>query len=238
MLPQLIKPKNLEELKLIIKNAEPFSIIARGLGRSYGDAAQLNNSKVILLNEFNKIDLNYEDATVTVGAGVSLEELLHFIVPKGFFIPVSPGTCKVTVGGAIASDVRGKNHHIDGSFGNHVKKLVIVDGNAEVNVLSPINSDGRNINDKFWATIGGMGLTGIILEATFSLIPIESSYMKVDTLRFNDLDSLMEAMVKSESEFRYSVAWVDSLDRKGRGVLSLGNHAKIDDLNNRESSNP
>ena len=235
---QLIKPKNLEELKFIIKNAESFSIIARGLGRSYGDAAQLKNSKVILLSEFNKIDLNHEKCTVTVGAGVSLEELLHFIVPKGYFIPVSPGTCKVTIGGAIASDVHGKNHHVDGSFGNHVKELLIVDGNANDKVLSPESFYGKDNNDKFWATIGGMGLTGIIVEATFSLIPIESSYMLVDTLRFNDLESLMEAMVKSEKKFRYSVAWVDSLDKKGRGILSLGNHAKIDDLNKVECSNP
>ena len=113
---ELLRPKNVEELIFIIKNASSKSLIARGLGRSYGDAAQLKGSKVISLKDFNKIDLDRSKGTIRVGSGVSLEKLLNYIVPKGFFIPVSPGTSKVTIGGAIASDVHGKNHHVDGAL--------------------------------------------------------------------------------------------------------------------------
>lgn len=235
---ELVSPRNIDELKLLIEKAPSKSLIARGMGRSYGDAAQLKKSKVISLKAFDSIFLNQKEGTVRVGSGVSLENLLHHIVPKGFFIPVSPGTSRVSIGGAIASDVHGKNHHVDGSFGNHIKELVLINGKAELVRLYPNNLKGTQNTKEFWATIGGMGLTGVIVEATFSLIPIESSLMSVDTIRFDDLNSLMNAMINSESEFRYSVAWIDSLDKNGRGVLSLGNHAKIDQLSKKEISNP
>ena len=235
---ELIKPKNVGELKYIIKNASSKSLISRGLGRSYGDAAQLKGSKVISLKEFNNIHLDIAKGTVRVGSGVSLENLLNYIVPKGFFIPVSPGTSMVTIGGAIASDVHGKNHHVDGSFGNHVIELVLIDGKAELQKLYPNNLKGSQNTEEFWATIGGMGLTGVIIEATFSLINIESSFMSVDTIRFDNINSLINEMIRSESKFRYSVAWIDSSDKNGRGILSLGNHAHINQLNSQQKINP
>ena len=235
---ELLRPKNVEELIFIIKNASSKSLIARGLGRSYGDAAQLKGSKVISLKDFNKIDLDRSKGTIRVGSGVSLEKLLNYIVPKGFFIPVSPGTSKVTIGGAIASDVHGKNHHVDGSFGDHVIELVLINGKAELQKLYPNNLKGAQNTKEFWATIGGMGLTGVIIEATFSLIKIESSFMSVDTIRFDNLNSLINEMIISESKFRYSVAWIDSSDKNGRGILSLGNHAQINQLSTKQKSNP
>jgi decaprenylphospho-beta-D-ribofuranose 2-oxidase len=180
--------------------------------------------------------LDAATATVTAGAGVSLNQMLRAIVPAGFFLPVTPGTRNVSVGGAIAADVHGKNHHIDGSFGNHVKRLLLVDGRGQALELRP---DGEaQERQMFWATIGGMGLTGVIVEATFSLIPISSSLISVDTTRYKDLESLMAAMVEADSRYRYSVAWVDSLDPRGRGVLTCGDHAPASQLDPAEHPDP
>ena len=216
-------PENLSLLKDFLKNLDSNSIISRGLGRSYGDSAQLDKEKVVKLTNFKDIKLNEEKRTVTVQAGASFDELLSFLVPKGFFLPVSPGTRFVTVGGAISSDVHGKNHHIDGSFGKNLKNIVLMDGNGNIHNLFPSDENPSN-SKKFWSTVGGMGLTGIIIEATFSLIPITSSFMNVDTKRFNDIDTLMNEMTESDKKYRYSVAWIDSLNKKFRGVLTCGEH--------------
>jgi len=222
---KVVQPSSVEQLQALIRGAPPKSLIARGLGRSYGDAAQLKDGTVIELPAFNRIELDPSSGTVTTGAGVSLDQILRVIVPAGFFLPVTPGTRNVTVGGAIAADVHGKNHHVDGSFGNHVQRLLLVDGKGELRELTPSGHGSFDEAEFFWSTIGGMGLTGVIVEATFSLIPITSSLISVDTTRFRDLESLMAAMVESDSRYRYSVAWVDSLDPKGRGVLTCGDHA-------------
>ena len=150
----------------------------------------------------------------------SLDELLRILVPSGFFVPVTPGTRMVSVGGAIAADVHGKNHHVDGTFGSHVSSLGIVDGRGDEVVLTP---DGDP--ERFWATVGGMGLTGVITEATFDLIPISSSRISVDTERATDLDDVMDRMIARDDEYRYSVAWIDSVHPSGRGVLTRGGHA-------------
>ena len=172
-----------------------------------GDAAQLRNKDVIELSNFKNINLSTKDGTIKVGAGISFDEILNFIFPKGFFLPVSPGTRNVTVGGAIATDVHGKNHHVDGSFGNHIIEIKIIDGHGNEKTLTPKNDDLK-IQKQFWATIGGMGLTGIIYEAKFKLINIQTSFIKVDTSRFEDLNKLMDAMFIADKKYRYSVAWV------------------------------
>ena len=223
---QVVQPNSVEQLQELIRGAPPRSLIARGLGRSYGDAAQLKDGTVIELPSFDRIELDPASGTVTAGAGVSLDQILRVIVPAGFFLPVTPGTRNVTVGGAIAADVHGKNHHVDGSFGNHVQRLLLVDGTGTLRELRPEGGDAPF----FWATVGGMGLTGVIVEATFSLIPITTSLISVDTTRYQDLESLMEAMVEADAKYRYSVAWVDSLDPKGRGVLTCGDHAPAEAL--------
>ncbi len=227
---QVVQPGSVTQLQELIRGAPPRSLIARGLGRSYGDAAQLKDGTVIELPAFDRIELDAASGTVTAGAGLSLDQILRVTVPAGFFLPVTPGTRNVTVGGAIAADVHGKNHHVDGSFGNHVQRLLLVDGTGMLRELTP---SGRGIFDEaefFWATVGGMGLTGVIVEATFSLIPITSSLISVDTTRYRDLESLMSAMVEADAKYRYSVAWVDSLDPKGRGVLTCGDHAPAEAL--------
>jgi decaprenylphospho-beta-D-ribofuranose 2-oxidase len=231
---QVVQPSSVEQLQELVRSAPPCSLIARGLGRSYGDAAQLKDGTVIELPAFDRIVLDPASGTVTAGAGVSLDQILRLIVPAGFFLPVTPGTRNVTVGGAIAADVHGKNHHVDGSFGNHLQRLSLVDGTGTLRELTP---DGGEASF-FWATVGGMGLTGVIVEATFSLIPITSSLISVDTTRYRDLESLMGAMVEADAKYRYSVAWVDSLDPKGRGVLTCGDHAPAEALPKSQQSDP
>ena len=143
-------------------------------------------------------------------------------------MPVTPGTRYVTIGGAIASDIHGKNHHVDGSFGNHVERVSLLLADGSVREIGP-DSDA----DLFWATVGGMGLTGIVLEATIRLIPIETSRMVVETRRLPDLDSVLATMAEGDHLHRYSVSWVDLLatgKSLGRSVLTWGDHAPLDSL--------
>jgi len=235
---QVVQPSSVEQLRELVRGAPPSSLIARGLGRSYGDAAQLKDGTVIELPAFDRIDLDPASGTVTAGAGVSLDQILRVIVPAGFFLPVTPGTRNVTVGGAIAADVHGKNHHVDGSFGNHVQRLLLVDGTGTLRELTPSGRGSVEEAEFFWATVGGMGLTGVIVEATFSLIPITSSLISVDTTRYRDMESLMAAMVEADAKYRYSVAWVDSLDPKGRGVITCGDHAQAEALPKSQQADP
>lgn len=203
--------------------------IARGLGRSYGDPAQNGGGTVIELQPgSDPIRIDAAAGVAHVDAGVSLDALLREIVPMGWFVPVTPGTRFVTVGGAIASDIHGKNHHADGSFGAHCLRLGILMADGSHRSITPeIDAD------LWWATIGGMGLTGLITDVSFTLISIESRHCVVDTQRIPNLDSLIEKMEASDHLYRYSVAWIDLVatgKNLGRSVLSMGNHATLDDL--------
>ena len=219
---KLYIPSNKSQLEEIISDSPSKSTIARGMGRSYGNPAQRNLGNVINFKLFNHISIDYGQSKVTVGGGVTFDALLKKIVPNGFFVPVSPGTRFVTVGGAIAADVHGKNHHIDGSFCNFVDYIKLIDGSGKQITLSPYDSETSKY---FWATCGGMGLTGLIIEAKFSLIPIETSFMNVVSQRIDDLDTLMHRMKKNDAEYKYNVAWIDSLNANGRGVITSGEHA-------------
>ena len=212
------------QIQALVRNAGPRGVLARGLGRSYGDAAQSGGATVLDLSALDAVSL--DGTTITAGAGLSLDSLLRSIVPSGVFVPVTPGTRMVTVGGAIAADIHGKNHHGAGSFGNHVQRLTMVDGRGQVRTLQP----GDETAADFWATVGGMGLTGVVTEATFTGIPITSSRMLVDTERADDLDDVMARMLARDHEYRYSVAWIDSVAGSGRGVITRGDHAPVDAL--------
>jgi decaprenylphospho-beta-D-ribofuranose 2-oxidase len=202
------------------------AVIARGLGRSYGDAAQLSGGTVLRsrMSDLGRID---EHGVITVGAGVTLDELLTACIPHGWFLPVTPGTRQVTMGGAIAADVHGKNHHRDGSFGRHVLGMRIVSPSGGA-TISP-----ERDSELFWATMGGMGLTGIVTSVTLALLPIETDQVLVSKLRFTNLDGVMSEMSRSDHNFRYSVAWVDCMTRGanlGRAILTRGEHARANDL--------
>lgn len=202
-------------------------VIARGLGRAYGDPAQNGGGTVVRLAP-GPIHLDPAAGTVSVGAGVSLDELLRHVVPRGFFVPVTPGTRFVTIGGAIASDIHGKNHHADGSFGAHLVAFNLLLADGTLRVVTPTDDA-----DLWYATIGGMGLTGIITEVTVRLLPIETSTCLVDTERVPNLDALIERMESGDHRYRYSVAWIDlvaSGAHLGRSVLTRGDHATLADL--------
>ena len=207
--------------------ADAPSVIARGLGRSYGDPAQVSGGLVIDNRQLGGVGPIASDGTISVGAGVSIDELLARSIPEGWFVPVTPGTRQVSIGGAIAADVHGKNHHVDGSFGAHVTELRLVTPSGPVTV-SPTSDP-----DLFWATVGGMGLTGVVTRATLRLLAIETDQVLVDTQRFGDLDGVMSEMSSGDAAYQYSVAWVDCMTRgrhMGRAILTRGDHARRGDV--------
>ena len=160
---------------------------------------------------------------------MSIDALMKALLPFGLWVPVLPGTRQVTIGGAIAADVHGKNHHTQGSFGNHVRDLDLLTADGEIRTVGPDGDDP----ELFWATVGGMGLTGVILRATVAVQRTETAYFTVDTQRCGDLDELMATMTDGDENYTYSVAWFDAVTRGkhlGRAVLTRGNKAKLSDL--------
>ena len=225
-------PASEDDVRRVVMAPGARGAVARGLGRSYGAAAQNAGGAVILMPDTpvgRPFRLDPTSGTVTAPAGMSLDEILKRVVPQGWFVPVTPGTRFVTVGGAIASDVHGKNHHVDGSFGAHVRSMRVMLSSGEVVSLGPTERP-----EWFWATVGGMGLTGVILDAEFSLLPIGSSRVRVETERLADFDAVVAAMSPgSDDGYRYSVAWVDLLATgrsTGRGVLTRGDHADASEV--------
>lgn len=220
---QVVRPTRHDEVLDLLTADLARGLVARGLARSYGDAAQNSGGQVLDMTALDGIEsIDLVAGQVTVGAGLSLDRLLSVIVPLGWFVAVTPGTRFVTVGGAIASDVHGKNHHVDGGFCQWVESFTLVTptGSREVTATSD--------RDVFWATAGGMGLTGVITRATLRLVPVETSKMLVRTEQIADLDGALERM--SSDEGRYSVAWIDLLARgaaTGRSVLMTGDHAPL-----------
>jgi decaprenylphospho-beta-D-ribofuranose 2-oxidase len=192
--------------------------IARGMGRSYGDAAQLSGGLVLDTTLLRGFRLDEDQATVTAQAGVTIGELLHTLVPAGWIVPVVPGTQHVTVGGAIASDIHGKNHAAVGSLGRHVRALGLLAASGELHELQPGSDRGL-----FEATVGGMGLTGVILWARIGLTPLEGPLLAVDTDRVEGLDDALDLLAGPGGPYR--VAWLDLLgSRTGRAIVTRAEH--------------
>lgn len=213
-------PTSRASLELITKQRN--SVLARGMGRSYGDSANaLNVLQTGYISHF--IEFDKVTGELTAEAGITLREILEVIVPSGWFLPVTPGTSYVTLGGAIASDVHGKNHHSAGTFGQHVESLSILLGTGEV-----VTTSTQHHADLFHATCSGMGLTGIIISATIQLLPIRSSLISQKTIKADCIEAACEAFERN-SDATYSVAWIDCLSKGkslGRSVIMLGEHAE------------
>ncbi|MEV3953877.1 FAD-binding oxidoreductase [Streptomyces albogriseolus] len=224
---RLIRPRTFEEAVLAVRGCGARGGIPRGLGRAYGDAAQNAGGEVFDMTGLDRIHaIDADGGTVLCDAGVSLHRLMEVLLPLGWFVPVTPGTRYVTVGGAVGADIHGKNHHVSGSFSRHVLSFELLTADGQVRTVVP----GTPL---FEATAGGMGLTGVILTATVRLQPVRTSWMSVDTERASDLDDLMARLADTDHRYRYSVAWIDLLARgkaTGRAVLTRGDHAPLDAL--------
>lgn len=210
------------------------SIIARGNGRCYGDASLATNSVSTL--KFDKV-LQFDTSTgvFECQSGITLDQILEIAVPKGWFLPVTPGTKFITVGGAVASDVHGKNHHAEGSFSNHIIDMDVITGKKETLTCSK-----EVLPDLFWATCGGMGLTGIITRVKFGLKKIETAYIKQKQIKARNLDELIR-LFEEYNQYTYSMAWIDCLqkgDSFGRGILIVGEHATREELNAQQAAAP
>ena len=237
---RVLTPTSVDELAACLDRIEGpgrRGLIARGLGRSYGDPAQNAGGLVVDTTAVSGIHhLDLEAGTVTANAGTSLHDLMRWLVPLGWFVPVTPGTRQVTVGGAIASDIHGKNHHRVGSWCDAVTAITLVTPAQGRVVATPHDQP-----ELFWATAGGMGLTGLILDATIRLHPIETAYLAVDTDRTPDLDTTLDLMESGDHAYDYSVAWVDIMTRgraMGRSILSRGGFARLDQLDGRRRRDP
>ncbi|MEU3280072.1 FAD-binding oxidoreductase [Streptomyces antibioticus] len=232
---RLICPRTYEEAVAAVRDCGVRGGIPRGLGRAYGDAAQNAGGAVFDMTGLDRIHaIDADGGTVLCGAGVSLHSLMRVLLPLGWFVPVTPGTRYVTVGGAIGADIHGKNHHVCGSFTRHVLSFELLTADGTIRTVA----QGSPL---FEATAGGMGLTGMILTATVRLQPVETSLMSVDTERAADLDDLMARLTATDHRYRYSVAWIDLLARgaaTGRAVLTRGDHAPLDALPARTRRDP
>jgi FAD/FMN-containing dehydrogenase len=202
--------------------------IARGKGMSYGDAALNQDGHVVITERLNRLTAwDEKQGLLTAEAGITLAEILEFIVPRGWFLPVTPGTSQVTLGGCIATDVHGKNHHRVGSFGQHIVSFELIQANGSL-----IQCSAQQNPDTFWATVGGMGLTGIIGTACLKLSPISSPYLQARYATTQNLAETLAYLKQAEKDDDYSVAWIDVLasKNKGRGIVMTAHHASKEEL--------
>ena len=226
---RLSRPEQVSHAAHIIRDPWASSCLGRGLGRAYGDAA-LNSSGTVVLSERLDRFLEFDPRTglLRCEAGVRLSEILRVFLPRGWFLPVTPGTRFATIGGCVACDVHGKNHHREGSLSNHVRSIVLLGADGKATCCSL-----ETLPELFRATVGGMGLTGFILECEIRLKQVATAYIDVEYHRTRDLDETMELINQEDERFVYSVAWMDCLAPPrslGRSVLMRGNHCSPEHL--------
>lgn len=232
-------PRSVDDIAEALKTVGERGVIARGLGRSYGDPSQNAGGLVIDMTTLNRIhSIDRDSGLVVVDAGVSLDQLMKAALPSGLWVPVLPGTRQVTIGGAIGCDIHGKNHHSAGSFGNHVVAMDLLTADGQVRTITPDGPD----SELFWATVGGMGLTGIIVRATIAMAHTETAYFVADLDRTENLDETIELFSNgSDDTYDYSSAWFDSIStgqKLGRAAFGRGCLAKLDDLPPKLRANP
>lgn len=226
------EPSEIGEVReLVLANQ---NVIARGNGRCYGDSSLGENIiSTLKLNHFLSFD--QAEGVIECESGVLLSEILEVIVPKGFFLPVTPGTKYITLGGAVAADVHGKNHHREGSLSGYLASVRVLTSDGEI-----VDCSQDEHPDLFWRTCGGMGLTGVILSARLRLKPIETAYIRQTSIKARDLDAIMR-LFEGSTGSTYSVAWIDCLARGkklGRSILGLGEHARLDELSGGRRGHP
>ncbi|MCX6130594.1 MAG: FAD-binding oxidoreductase, partial [Proteobacteria bacterium] len=207
-------------------NSDQEALLCYGLGRSYGDSClPAEGGTALVMSGLNKLrSFDAESGLISAEAGLNLQELLDFIVPRGWFIPVSPGTKFVTLGGAIANDIHGKNHHKRGTFGRHILEFELMRSTGETVLCSA--SQNR---DLFAATIGGLGLTGVISWCSLQLIPIQSALIEAEFIKTSGMDDFFNLEEESAEDWEYTVSWIDCMAKgrhRGRGIFIRGNHAK------------
>ncbi len=205
----------------------PGDVLPRGNGRSYGDSCLSDGGTLVDVRGLDRF-LDFDPATgrLACEAGVLLGDILELVVPRGWFLPVTPGTRLVTVGGAIANDVHGKNHHRRGSFGGHILSLELLRTDGQRIVCGPDLE-----SEWFRATVGGLGLTGLITRAELQLVPVPGPWLEVESLRFRDLDAFFALAAESDRTHEYTVAWIDCLASGrdlGRGLFLRANHTEAD----------
>ncbi|MFC7342417.1 FAD-binding protein [Saccharopolyspora griseoalba] len=236
---RVLSTNDVEKIAEAVRTADERGVLARGLGRSYGDVAQNAGGVVIDMTPLNRIhDIDPDTAIVDLDAGVSLDQLMRAALPYGLWVPVLPGTRQVTIGGAIANDIHGKNHHSAGSFGNHIVSMDLVTADGQIRTITPEGDEA----ELFWATVAGIGLTGIIVRAKIKMTRTETAYFLADLERTENLDETLELVSNgSEDNYTYSSGWFDAIStdqRLGRAAFSRGSLAKLDDLPPKLRANP
>jgi decaprenylphospho-beta-D-ribofuranose 2-oxidase len=233
---EIWRPEKLSELsEALAASSKP--VLARGLGRAYGDAALNNGGSLINLTRLNRmLAFDAQSGSLRCEAGVTFAELLEIFVPRGFFPPVTPGTKFVTLGGALAADIHGKNHHRDSSISKHVVSFDLMGPEGQIKRCSREEN-----SDLFWATIGGMGLTGVIVELELKLKRIESAYLECESLALPDIDRVIETFADYDRRYEYSVAWVDcaaGAKELGRAIAMFAGFASADRLDRQIAHQP
>lgn len=213
-----------DQISEIINKRQPG--LAYGMGRSYGDVCLNPNGTLWVTRRLNHyISFDNNNGRLVCEAGASLKDIQLLMAPRGWMLPVTPGTQYVTVGGAIANDVHGKNHHSMGTFGNHILNLTVMRTNGEI-----IHCGPNQCSDWFSATVGGMGLTGLITQAEIQLRRVSGPWLNVETLPYESLREFFQLSEASETNYEYTVSWIDCVSASGRGLFMRANHSDANDV--------
>ena len=220
------RPESASELLESLTETRPESILVHGAGRSYGDVALNNGGRVLLTERLNRL-LSFDEETLELVCepGVTFQDLVKVFGPRGYLFPVSPGTAYTTIGGAVANDIHGKNHEFQGSFGDHVLWMDLALPSGEVRRVSKTEDP-----DLFAATIGGIGLTGVMLRIAFRMLRVPSTDVVVREQRITGLDAFIEAFAACRRSATYSVGWIDGIargEKMGRGILETAEIADV-----------
>lgn len=231
------RPERSRDVRAVVTGSANQRLIARGNGRAYGDAA-LNGGEAVL--DASRLDrvLGFDETTglLHCESAVTLSEIIDLFLPRGWFFPVTPGTKHISIGGAVAADVHGKNHHRDGSIGRFIRELTLVLADGERVTCTP-----DVLPDLFWATIGGMGLTGVVLDAKIQMKRVETAWVRGTKTRTRDLDETLERVIEGDPQHAYAVNWIDGITRgrhMGRAVLLRADEASADELPAKARAHP